>query len=330
MNELENSVNETMTQRDVTVESMDEVLRLFGVFDENLSIIQQETGTMIKADSDNIRITGEAEATELAYTVVDKLLTMLRKGENIDRSRIRYAIDLAKEGNADLIVELMDDVVAFTNRGRRIKCKTLGQKKYVAALKRNTLVFGVGPAGTGKTYLAVAMAVLAFKNKEVEKIILTRPAVEAGEKLGFLPGDLQNKVDPYLRPLYDALYDFLGTENFKSLSERGAIEVAPLAYMRGRTLNDAYIILDEAQNSTVEQMKMFLTRFGEGSRVVVTGDITQIDLPREKKSGLVHALDVLQDVDGISQIYLTHKDVVRHELVQQIIKAYDRFEHSRR
>ncbi len=330
MSELKTPGIENMAQRDVSVESMDEVIRLFGVFDENLSIIQQETGAVIKTDTDNIRITGEAQAAELAYTVVDKLLTMLRKGESIDRSRIRYAVDLAKEGNAELIVELMDDVVAFTNRGRRVKCKTLGQKKYVAALKRSTLVFGVGPAGTGKTYLAVAMAVLAFKNKEVEKIILTRPAVEAGEKLGFLPGDLQNKVDPYLRPLYDALYDFLGTENFKSLSERGVIEVAPLAYMRGRTLNDAYIILDEAQNCTVEQMKMFLTRFGEGSRVVVTGDITQIDLPTEKRSGLIHALDVLKDVDGISQIYLTHKDVVRHEMVQQIIKAYDRFEHSRR
>ena len=271
-----------------------------------------------------IRIEGSAEAAELAKTVVDKLLITVRRGENVDRSRIRYAVDLAKEGNADLITELESDVVAFTAKGRRIKCKTLGQKKYVNALKRNTVVFGVGPAGTGKTYLAVAMAVLAYKNKEVEKIILTRPAVEAGEKLGFLPGDLQNKVDPYLRPLYDALYDFLGPETFKNLSERGVIEVAPLAYMRGRTLNDAYIILDEAQNCTIEQMKMFLTRFGEGSRVVVTGDITQIDLPPERKSGLVHALGVLKDVEGISQIYLTYKDVVRHEMVQRIISAYDK------
>ena len=255
---------------------------------------------------------------------MDKLLIMLRRGEAVDRGRIRYAIDLAKEGNADLIEELIDDVVAFTHKGRQIKCKTVGQKRYVNALKRHTVVFGVGPAGTGKTYLAVAMAVLAFKNKEVGKIILTRPAVEAGEKLGFLPGDLQNKVDPYLRPLYDALYDFLGAESFKALSERGVIEVAPLAYMRGRTLSDAYIILDEAQNCTVEQMKMFLTRFGEGSRVVVTGDITQIDLPRERRSGLVHALSVLKDVEGISEIYLTHRDVVRHEMVQRIIRAYDR------
>lgn len=309
---------------EVALESMDEVLKLFGVFDENLKIIEQETGALIKTDGGNVVITGDQAG--LAYAVVEKLLAILRRGENIDRSRIRYAVDLAKEGNADLILELLDDVVAFTNKGRRIKCKTLGQKKYVAALKRNTVVFGVGPAGTGKTYLAVAMAVLAFKNKEVEKIILTRPAVEAGEKLGFLPGDLQNKVDPYLRPLYDALYDFLGAENFHQLMERGAIEVAPLAYMRGRTLNDAYIILDEAQNCTCEQMKMFLTRFGEGSRVVVTGDITQIDLPRERKSGLIHALDVLEGVEGVNQVYLTHKDVVRHEMVQRIIKAYDRAE----
>lgn len=294
------------------------------MFDENLKVISAETGARIIAAGDCIRIEGSAEAAELAKTVVDKLLITVRRGENVDRSRIHYAVDLAKEGNADLITELESDVVAFTAKGRRIKCKTLGQKKYVNALKRNTVVFGVGPAGTGKTYLAVAMAVLAYKNKEVEKIILTRPAVEAGEKLGFLPGDLQNKVDPYLRPLYDALYDFLGPETFKNLSERGVIEVAPLAYMRGRTLNDAYIILDEAQNCTIEQMKMFLTRFGEGSRVVVTGDITQIDLPPERKSGLVHALGVLKDVEGISQIYLTYKDVVRHEMVQRIISAYDK------
>ena len=255
---------EALCTAESAVESMDEMIKLFGVFDENLKVISAETGARIIAAGDCIRIEGSAEAAELAKTVVDKLLITVRRGENVDRSRIRYAVDLAKEGNADLITELESDVVAFTAKGRRIKCKTLGQKKYVNALKRNTVVFGVGPAGTGKTYLAVAMAVLAYKNKEVEKIILTRPAVEAGEKLGFLPGDLQNKVDPYLRPLYDALYDFLGPETFKNLSERGVIEVAPLAYMRGRTLNDAYIILDEAQNCTIEQMKMFLTRFGEG------------------------------------------------------------------
>ena len=322
--ELQATASAENAVRTVPVESMDELIRLFGVFDENLKIIEDETGARIRTGGDSIRIEGEAASVELAATVTDKLLMTLRRGEAVDRSRIRYAVDLAKEGNAELITELLDDVVAFTNKGRRIKCKTLGQKKYVSALKRHTVVFGVGPAGTGKTYLAVAMAVLAYKNKEVEKIILTRPAVEAGEKLGFLPGDLQNKVDPYLRPLYDALYDFLGAESFKSLSERGVIEVAPLAYMRGRTLSDAYIILDEAQNCTIEQMKMFLTRFGEGSRVVVTGDITQIDLPHERKSGLVHALDVLKGVEGIAQIYLTHKDVVRHEMVQRIISAYDR------
>ena len=309
---------------EIETDSIDEIIRLFGVFDENLKIIEEETGARIRTNDGNVYISGAEESVALAKTVTDKLLSMLRKGEAIDRSRIRYAIDLAKDGNADLIEELMDDVVAFTNKGRQIKCKTLGQKRYVNALKRHSVVFGIGPAGTGKTYLAVAMAVLAFKNKEVGKIILTRPAVEAGEKLGFLPGDLQNKVDAYLRPLYDALYDFLGYETFKSLSERGVIEVAPLAYMRGRTLNNAYIILDEAQNCTIEQMKMFLTRFGEGSRVVVTGDVTQIDLPREKTSGLVHAAGVLSGVEGISIVHLSHKDVVRHELVQKIIQAYDR------
>ena len=317
-------VDEPTVTEFTEIESMDEIIKLFGVFDENLKIIEAETGTNIAADSEKINISGKQSAVDIARNVVEKLLSLIKRGESIDRGRIRYAIDLAREGNSELILELADDVIAFTSKGKQIKCKTLGQKRYINALKHNTVVFGVGPAGTGKTYLAVAMAVLAYKNKEVEKIILTRPAVEAGEKLGFLPGDLQNKVDPYLRPLYDALYDFLGPETFKNLSERGVIEVAPLAYMRGRTLNDAYIILDEAQNCTIEQMKMFLTRFGEGSRVVVTGDITQIDLPPERKSGLVHALGVLKDVEGISQIYLTYKDVVRHEMVQRIISAYDK------
>ena len=303
---------------------MDEQIRLFGVFDENLKVIEAETGTSIRSDADNILISGEEENAAIAQNVIEKLLMLIRKDEKIDRGRIRYAIDLAREGNSELILELADDVIAFTNRGKQIKCKTVGQKRYINALKHKTVVFGVGPAGTGKTYLAVAMAVLAFKNKDVSRIILTRPAVEAGEKLGFLPGDLQNKVDPYLRPLYDALYDFLGAENFRMLSERGAIEVAPLAYMRGRTLNDAYIILDEAQNCTIEQMKMFLTRFGEGSRVVVTGDITQIDLPIDKKSGLIHAIQVLSDVEGIEIVRLTARDVVRHEMVQRIVQAYER------
>lgn len=316
-------------QETVGIENVDELIGLFGVFDENLSVIQEETRTHIVTGETGIRIEGNAEDVLLTKTVIEKMLDMQRRGDPINRSRIRYAIDLAKDGNAELISQIMGDVLFITSRGKQIKCKTLGQKRYVQALKESELVFGVGPAGTGKTYLAVAMAVLAFKNKEVDRIILTRPAVEAGEKLGFLPGDLQTKVDPYLRPLYDALQEFLGVETYKGLTERGIIEVAPLAYMRGRTLNNAYIILDEAQNCSNEQMKMFLTRFGEGSRVVVTGDITQIDLPKEKKSGLVHALEVLGGVDGIRMVYLTHKDVVRHELVQRIIKAYEKHESRR-
>ena len=314
----------------IPLENVDELLGLFGVFDENIGVLEDETGAHISAEERGIRITGEQEGANLARVVIEKMLDMQRRGEKINRSRIRYAVDLAKEGNADMIEKIMGDVIAITNKGRQIKCKTLGQKRYVQALKEFELVFGIGPAGTGKTYLAVAMAVQAFKNKEVERIILTRPAVEAGEKLGFLPGDLQSKVDPYLRPLYDALQEFLGLESYKALYERGEIEVAPLAYMRGRTLNNAYIILDEAQNCSAEQMKMFLTRIGEGSRVVVTGDVTQIDLPREKISGLVQAVRVLDNVEGIKIINLTHKDVVRHELVQRIICAYERFEKPKR
>ena len=313
----------------IELESMDDSIGLFGVFDENLAVFEEEIGVRIRIHSDGIAIEGDEDQVALCKTVLEKLLDMQRKGEPINRGRIRYAIDIAKDGNAELIKEIMGDVVALTTRGKQIKCKTLGQKKYIQALKNHELVFGVGPAGTGKTYLAVAMAVVAFKNKEVERIILTRPAVEAGEKLGFLPGDLQNKVDPYLRPLYDALQEFFGLETYKQLMERGAIEVAPLAYMRGRTLNNAFIILDEAQNCSIEQMKMFLTRFGEGSRIVVTGDVTQIDLPKEKMSGLVHAIRVLDGVEGISVVKLTHKDVVRHELVQRIIQAYERHENAR-
>ena len=320
--------NEKTTQI-VCVEAMDDLVGLFGVFDENLRVIEEETGTRITATEEGLCIEGGEEMTALTATVLETMLDMQRRGEPVNRSRIRYAVDLAREGNAELIPEIMGDVVAITSRGRQVRCKTLGQKRYVQALREHELVFGVGPAGTGKTYLAVAMAVLAFKDKEVDRIILTRPAVEAGEKLGFLPGDLQTKVDPYLRPLYDALQDFLGIETYRALTERGAIEVAPLAYMRGRTLNSAYIILDEAQNCSIEQMKMFLTRFGEGSRVVVTGDITQIDLPREKRSGLVHALEVLEGVEGIEIVRLTHKDVVRHELVQRIIRAYEKYEKHR-
>ena len=318
-----------MEQR-ISIERMEQAVNLFGSFDENVRLIESKFKVTISNREGELRVNGEVEDTMLAVKALNALLTISNRGEPITEQNVRYVISLVRAGQEDRISELTQDVICISSKGRPIKPKTIGQKKYIESVLKNTITIGVGPAGTGKTYLAVAMAVLAYKNKEVEKIILTRPAVEAGEKLGFLPGDLQNKVDPYLRPLYDALYDFLGSENFHALSERGVIEVAPLAYMRGRTLNDAYIILDEAQNCTVEQMKMFLTRFGEGSRVVVTGDITQIDLPRDKKSGLVHALDVLEGVDGIARVFLTYKDVVRHEMVQKIITAYDKYEHRSR
>lgn len=311
-------------KRVLSADNIDQMALLFGALDENVETVQQRTGARIRAMGTEITVTGTQEQADLAATVLEKLIATLRKGEKIDKSRINYAVELAKEGQADQIDAIMQDVVAVTARGRQVRCKTLGQRKYVKAVKENTVTFAVGPAGTGKTYLAMAMAVVAFKNKEVERIILTRPAVEAGEKLGFLPGDLQNKVDPYLRPLYDALYDLMGVENFQKYVERGVIEVAPLAYMRGRTLNDSYIILDEAQNTTCEQMKMFLTRFGENSRVIVTGDLTQVDLPAGKKSGLKDAIEVLQGVEGIAICTLTHRDVVRHSLVQAIVKAYEK------
>lgn len=314
----------------IEVDNLEQLIELFGSFDENVKAIEKETGANIFSRNTHVVITGRREDAELAKVVVDKLLGMVRKKERIDLSRIRYAVELAREGNADAIEEIMTDVIAITSKGRQVKSRTLGQKRYVKAMRENTVTFVIGPAGTGKTYLAMAMAVVALKNKEVERIILTRPAVEAGENLGFLPGDLQNKVDPYLRPLYDALYELLGGEAYAKLSERGAIEVAPLAYMRGRTLSDAFIVLDEAQNCTEEQMKMFLTRFGENSRVVVTGDITQIDLPRERKSGLKQCLSILEGIEDISIQYLTHRDVVRHELVQKIIQAYERYEKSTR
>ena len=252
-------------------------------------------------------------------------MEMIDRNELVDRSRIRYAIALAREGKVDMIDEILRSVVAITHRGKQIKCKTLGQQEYVQAIRDHDLTFAVGPAGTGKTYLAMALAVVALKNKEVERIVLTRPAVEAGEKLGFLPGDLTQKVDPYLRPLYDALYDFMGVDSYQKLLERGTVEVAPLAYMRGRTLSDSFIILDEAQNTTSEQMKMFLTRLGFHSKVVVTGDVTQTDLPAGKKSGLTEALEILKDIPEIGMVHLTAKDVVRHELVQKIVEAYDNF-----
>ena len=307
------------------IESAEEFIGLFGLREENIALFRAELGVDIQAGSGEIALSGDPDKVELAKLTLEKMSEIIRRGETVDRTRIRYAIGLAEEGNADRIGEIMRDVIAITSRGRQVKCKTLGQRTYVDAIKQNTSTFAVGPAGTGKTYLAIAMAVVAMKNKEIERIILTRPAVEAGEKLGFLPGDLAQKVDPYLRPLYDALHEMLGLDAYQRLVERGAIEVAPLAYMRGRTLNDAFIILDEAQNTTSEQMKMFLTRMGMGSKMVITGDVTQIDLPIGKKSGLVEALEVLKGVEDIGIVRLTHRDVVRHELVQAIVKAYEKY-----
>lgn len=317
-------------EKKIDVDNIDYLIELFGKFDENIKLIEEEFGVKVVSRETQVRILGEEKQVELASSVIDELLNMIRNGEFVDRKRVQYAIQLASEGHVDLIKELMGDVICITHKGKQVKCKTIGQTKYVKAIAKNDIVFGIGPAGTGKTYLAMAMAVTAFRNKEIERIILTRPAVEAGEKLGFLPGDLQNKVDPYLRPLYDALYDLMGPETYLKLIERGVIEVAPLAYMRGRTLDDSFIILDEAQNTTSEQMKMFLTRLGVGSKAVITGDVTQIDLPKGKKSGLVEASKVLKGIKGIEMVYLTHRDVVRHELVMAIIRAYDRYSNDKK
>ena len=310
----------------LSLESMEAYLSLFGMNDRNMTALEQELDVMISLRGQEILVQGEKESAALAEQVILKLTDMLRKGEAVDASRIRYAVALARDGRLDEIEEILGDVVAITHRGRRIQCKTLGQREYVASVREGELTIAVGPAGTGKTYLAMAMAVVALKNKEVERIVLTRPAVEAGERLGFLPGDMTQKVDPYLRPLYDALYEIMGVESYQRLVERGTLEVAPLAYMRGRTLADAFIILDEAQNTTPEQMKMFLTRLGASSRCIVTGDISQIDLPRGRKSGLVEALEVLRGVEGIHIVELSAKDVVRHELVQKIVRAYEAYE----
>ena len=307
----------------VDAKSVDKLAKILGAFDENLNFLARELDVVAYVDGVKIRLEGEMQAVSLAARVVKELVKLAEGNEEIDKGRMAYCIELAKEGKPEEISSLSGGVVAITARGKQIKCKTVGQQSYVDAIKKNTVVFGVGPAGTGKTYLAVCMAVSAFKSRQVEKIILTRPAVEAGEKLGFLPGDLHEKVDPYLRPLYDALQELLGLETYAKLMERGVIEVAPLAYMRGRTLSNAFIILDEAQNTTKEQIKMFLTRMGEGSKVVVTGDVTQIDLDG-KDSGLVHATGVLNGVEGIAVCRLTAKDVVRHPLVMRIIRAYEK------
>ena len=315
-----------MIEKTIEVERMEHVISVFGSFDRNLRIIENELGVKVLDRDDKIHICGEAEDVMLADKAINSLLNLAAKGEQIDAQNVRYILKLVGEGKESKIQELGGDVVCITAKGKPIKPKTLGQKRYCEAIEHNTVTLGIGPAGTGKTYLAVAAAVAAFRSEQVNRIILTRPAVEAGERLGFLPGDLQSKVDPYLRPLYDALFDMLGPDTYQKYLERGNIEVAPLAYMRGRTLDDSFIILDEAQNTSREQMKMFLTRIGFGSKVVITGDITQIDLPEDKISGLKVAMKVLEGIDDIAICTLSGADVVRHQLVQKIIEAYEDYE----
>ncbi len=319
-------VIQTMTERTVNAERVEDLIAVFGSFDENIKRIEEALGVQIVNRGNELRVSGDEEAADKAVRTLEGLLMLAAKGETIDEQRVRYLVTLVQEGNDEQVQKMAKDVVCITAKGKPIKAKTVGQQNYMKAIQKNTITLGVGPAGTGKTYLAVAAAVAAFRERTVNRIILTRPAVEAGERLGFLPGDLQNKVDPYLRPLYDALFDMLGAETFQKYQERGSIEVAPLAYMRGRTLDDSFIILDEAQNTTREQMKMFLTRLGFGSKIVITGDVTQIDLPDEKVSGLKDAVRVLDGVKDIAICRLTSADVVRHALVQQIINAYEKAE----
>lgn len=318
-----------MTQRTVNVERIEDLVSVFGSFDENIRRIEEALGVTIVNRDTELKVCGEEEAADRAVKALEGLLTLASKGETIDEQRVRYLLNLVREGNEEQIARMTQGVVCITAKGKPIKAKTVGQQNYMNAILNNTITIGVGPAGTGKTYLAVAAAVAAFRERTVNRIILTRPAVEAGERLGFLPGDLQTKVDPYLRPLYDALFDMLGPETFQKYQERGSIEVAPLAYMRGRTLDDSFIILDEAQNTTREQMKMFLTRLGFGSKIVITGDITQIDLPDDKVSGLKDAVRVLENVKDIAICRLTAVDVVRHSLVQEIISAYEKAEQKK-
>ena len=317
-----------MEQR-ISIERLEQAINLFGSFDENIRLIESEFHVTVANREGELRVNGEPEDTMLACKALSALLTLSNRGEAINEQNVRYVIGLARSGQEEKIGELTQDVICISAKGRPIKPKTIGQKEYVDSISQNTVTIGVGPAGTGNTYLAVAAAVAAFRERKINRIILTRPAVEAGERLGFLPGDLQSKVDPYLRPLYDALFDMLGAETYQKYLERGNIEVAPLAYMRGRTLDDSFIILDEAQNTSCEQMKMFLTRMGFGSKMVITGDATQIDLPADKLSGLKQAVRVLKNVEGIGICELTDQDVVRHVMVQRIIKAYADYEDAR-
>ena len=318
-----------MMEKVVNVERVEDLIAVFGSFDENIRRIEEALDVNIVNRGNELKIVGDPEAVDKAARTLEGLLTIAARGETIDEQRVRYLLTLVQEGNDEQVTKIAKDVVCNSAKGKPIKAKTVGQQNYMKAIQKNTITIGVGPAGTGKTYLAVAAAVAAFRERQVNRIILTRPAVEAGERLGFLPGDLQNKVDPYLRPLYDALFDMLGAETFQKYQERGSIEVAPLAYMRGRTLDDSFIILDEAQNTTREQMKMFLTRLGFGSKIVITGDVTQIDLPDDKVSGLKDAVRVLENVKDIAICRLTSADVVRHALVQEIINAYEKHEKKR-
>ena len=319
-----------MFEQKINIDRMEQAVALFGSFDENIRMIEQEYGVAIVYRGGELKISGDPDAVGKAARVIESLLTLINRGETLSEQNVRYCMSLVKEGSENKIEALAGDCICITSKGKPVKAKTLGQKRYCQAIQGHTITIGVGPAGTGKTYLAVALAVTAFRAQEVNRIILTRPAVEAGEKLGFLPGDLQQKVDPYLRPLYDALFDMLGAETYQKYVERGNIEVAPLAYMRGRTLDDSFIILDEAQNTTPEQMKMFLTRLGFNSKMVITGDITQIDLPDGRKSGLRDVLRILKGIDDIAQVRFSGKDVVRHRLVQDIIKAYEKNEEAGR
>lgn len=319
-----------MAEKIINVNDTEQIINLFGTYDENINMIQRQYDVVVLSRGTDIKISGSDENVTKASQAIEALMKISKTGERVTGQTIRYVTSMVSDGAAEQVNELIGDGVCVTATGKIVRPRTVGQKKYVDGIKNNTIVMGIGPAGTGKTYLAVAMAAKAFKAHEVNKIILTRPAVEAGEKLGFLPGDLQDKVDPYLRPLYDALFEMFGADNFSKYMEKGIIEVAPLAYMRGRTLEGSFIILDEAQNTTSEQIKMFLTRLGNDSKMVITGDVTQIDLPDSRSSGLIEAMKVLRNVDDIYIHKFNEKDVVRHKLVQDIVKAYEKYNNERR